>query len=147
MPFDHPPDERYVEIALRALRYHREHSRLSTLHTLYLRCRGRCQYCLGLTWPSMPQPILGEIGSAVATLDHKIPLSRGGEKSGMANLTLACSHCNGEKADMMADEYWRWKFWVANREGSSNGMGTAGQQRHAAQALGRGAQERAVERV
>jgi 5-methylcytosine-specific restriction endonuclease McrA len=145
MAFDHPPDERYVEFALRALRYHREHSRLSTLHTLYLRCRGRCQYCLGLTWPSMPQPILGEIGMSVATLDHKIPLSRGGE-SGMANLTVACSHCNGEKADMMADEYWRWKFWVANRE-STNGMGTAGQLGQLTQAPGGRAQERAVERV
>ena len=38
------------------------------------------------------------------SVDHVIPLSRGGSNK-QDNVVLACQKCNGEKADMTADEY------------------------------------------
>lgn len=38
------------------------------------------------------------------TLDHKIPLSRGG-KSNLSNLVFCCWNCNQEKDDMTDSEY------------------------------------------
>lgn len=38
------------------------------------------------------------------TLDHKVPMSRGGDDS-LGNLVLACSRCNELKDDMTEEEF------------------------------------------
>jgi 5-methylcytosine-specific restriction endonuclease McrA len=43
-------------------------------------------------------------GDRLATIDHKIPLSRGGSWKRF-NLTCACKGCNGEKGDLTAEEF------------------------------------------
>jgi 5-methylcytosine-specific restriction endonuclease McrA len=45
-----------------------------------------------------------DVGDQLATIDHKIPLSRGGSWKRF-NLTCACRRCNSEKGNMTADEY------------------------------------------
>ncbi|WP_422388695.1 HNH endonuclease [Afipia carboxidovorans] len=40
----------------------------------------------------------------LATIDHRIPLSRGGTWK-RRNLTCACRRCNNEKGDMTEDEF------------------------------------------
>lgn len=47
-------------------------------------------------------------GDRLATIDHKVPLSRGGSWKRF-NLTCACRRCNGEKADMTVEEYSDWR--------------------------------------
>ena len=39
------------------------------------------------------------------TIDHIIPLSRGGYKNVLSNMVLACSRCNGSKADLTPQEW------------------------------------------
>lgn len=39
-----------------------------------------------------------------ATLDHEVPLSRGG-LSTLSNMRLCCSSCNNKKGDMLLDEF------------------------------------------
>lgn len=39
-----------------------------------------------------------------ATLDHRVPRSRGGDNSA-GNLVLACQGCNRTKGDMMPEEF------------------------------------------
>ena len=53
---------------------------------LYLRDNGQCQYCGQ------------EIERHVATLDHVLPVSKGG-KTTWENSTTACAPCNALKAD------------------------------------------------
>ena len=53
---------------------------------VYLRDNGQCQYC-GVT-----------IERKLATLDHVIPVSKGG-KSTWDNCTTACGSCNSNKSD------------------------------------------------
>lgn len=68
------------------------------------RCKmqnGRCAYC--------GDEIVVEAKQSsqlkkVATLDHVIPLSRGGEDH-FENSVAACKSCNHEKKDMTSDEY------------------------------------------
>lgn len=59
--------------------------RVSRRH-IYLRDRYRCQYC-GTT-----------VNEKNATLDHVIPVSKGG-KSNWTNLTTACKPCNYSKSN------------------------------------------------
>ena len=53
---------------------------------VYLRDEGTCQYCAK------------EIDRKVSTLDHVLPVSKGG-KSTWENCTTACASCNSNKSD------------------------------------------------
>lgn len=59
--------------------------------------KGRCHYC-GAAVPA-----------SELTMDHVIPLSRGG-KSEKANLVTACKDCNTKKKEWMPLE---WEKWLA----------------------------------
>ena len=41
-----------------------------------------------------------------ATVDHKVPVSRGGRKLGAANKVLACASCNTDKGKLTEGEYF-----------------------------------------
>lgn len=57
-----------------------------------------CSYCGG-------QVVSGVFGGQqLATIDHKIPLSRGGTWK-RYNLTCACRRCNAMKKNMTAEEF------------------------------------------
>ena len=55
-----------------------------------------CPYCLN------------EFSAEDATLDHKLPRSRGG-KTEPRNITICCKYCNSEKGALTAEEYELWK--------------------------------------
>lgn len=75
--------------------------------------KGLCAYCRRRT--EMPSLIPGKHHDLTATVEHIIPVSRGGKMKG-ANATLACSFCNNLKGDMtphkwaeymmMTPEWW-----------------------------------------
>lgn len=44
------------------------------------------------------------VGRRTRTIDHMMPLSRGGKHS-VSNLALACRNCNNKKADMTLVEF------------------------------------------
>lgn len=61
-------------------------------------CGGVCTYC-GV------EVIIGiRAYGRLATIDHKVPLSRGGTWKRF-NLTCACKNCNNEKGTMTVEEY------------------------------------------
>ncbi len=47
------------------------------------------------------------LGRREKTIDHKIPLSRGGEHT-YSNLVVACKQCNNDKSDMTENEYYEY---------------------------------------
>lgn len=70
----------------------------------------RCYYCT--------RTFEGD-GRRGRTLDHLIPLSRGGTHE-MSNLVLACSKCNGVKGDMTWWEYFATDEFRRRREDAMN---------------------------
>lgn len=64
---------------------------------------GRCAYC-GCELDTRPLHQPGRDTSACATIDHILPVSRGGTDAA-ANLTLACRRCNVAKGDRTAEEF------------------------------------------
>jgi len=60
--------------------------------------RGRCYYCGA------------EVPASALTMDHLIPLIRGG-RSNKANLVAACKECNSRKKHMLPME---WEAYVAS---------------------------------
>lgn len=63
----------------------------SYLRNAWNRQKGQCRYCKRLV------PIED------ATIDHVIPISRGGGNKG--NTVMACWPCNNRKGDMAADQF------------------------------------------
>jgi 5-methylcytosine-specific restriction endonuclease McrA len=63
-----------------------KHSVRFSRGNIYLRDNGECQYC-GIS-----------IERKEATLDHVVPVSKGG-KSTWENCTTACAPCNASKSD------------------------------------------------
>ena len=59
----------------------------------------RCHYCgkSGLVEDAAHAPTLGS--AFLATIDHVVPLSRGGAVRAETNLVVACYPCNQRKAD------------------------------------------------
>ena len=89
-------DDRYVrEVDDDTLR--REKGRARALRqTSWWRRRiatGRCHYCQR------------EVGAKALTLDHVVPLVRGG-RSIRANMVAACKDCNNKKQSLLA---WEWQ--------------------------------------
>lgn len=83
------------------------HFRISRRKRIIEFCGWICYYCqrdLG----KLPITSRGPWGlSGAITIDHKIPLSRGGTNEDI-NLVIACWHCNVvKKGDMTADEYFK----------------------------------------
>jgi len=62
-----------------------------TRENIYKRDNFECVYC-------------GQTTKKLLTLDHVIPQSKGGPNA-WDNLVTACKKCNGEKADLMVEEY------------------------------------------
>lgn len=60
----------------------------------------RCDYCRR----SMRRKARKDKSWLTATLDHVVPISRGGRNQ-RSNLVAACSGCNSAKGSMSADEY------------------------------------------
>ena len=59
---------------------------------IYLRDNALCHYCKR------------HLNVCDATIDHKIPVSKGGNNA-LENLLLCCSNCNNDKSDLDYDEY------------------------------------------
>jgi 5-methylcytosine-specific restriction protein A len=57
---------------------------------------GRCHYCQR------------EVGAKALTLDHVVPLVRGG-RSIRANMVAACKECNNKKQSLLA---WEWQAYL-----------------------------------
>lgn len=80
---------------VRAVRFHyvrRKHIRFSR-ENVWLRDRGRCQYC----GKQVPRRGGGN------TYDHVTPRARGG-KTEWTNIVTACNHCNSAKKDMSVEQ-------------------------------------------
>jgi 5-methylcytosine-specific restriction endonuclease McrA len=54
------------------------------------------------------------VGPRALTLDHLVPLIRGG-RSIRANMVPACKDCNNKKKSLLP---WEWEAYVATREGA-----------------------------
>lgn len=65
---------------------------LAELIHVYLAHGRECAYC-------------GKVGGELPDPDHVVPLSRGGSNS-ITNIVPACRRCNGDKRDLLLDE-WR----------------------------------------
>lgn len=77
---------------------------------LFYTCAGRCFYCRRTT--EMPH-LLRPNHALTATVDHMVPLCRGGAMKG-GNTTLACALCNHLKADASLQDWI--EFTVTNPE-------------------------------
>ena len=75
---------RNVSIPRRMIRANRRNLLLRDAHT--------CQYC-GL-----------QAGPVELTIDHVIPVSRGGTSNSWENQVVACKRCNGRKANHLPEE-------------------------------------------
>lgn len=67
---------------------------------------GRCWYChreTQLPGPGQIKPFPSNV--LIATVDHKIPLCRGGDPIARSNLVIACDRCNQAKGEKTAAEF------------------------------------------
>lgn len=64
---------------------------------LHIKSNGICHYCEKPT-------VIGKECDLKATVDHYIPISRGGWDS-PSNWVLACWKCNNTKANLMPNEF------------------------------------------
>jgi 5-methylcytosine-specific restriction endonuclease McrA len=64
---------------------------------------GRCHYCGG------------QVGSRELTMDHIVPLIRGG-RSGRGNVVPACKECNNRKKSLLPVEWEEYLRRLAARE-------------------------------
>ena len=79
--------------------------KVSTSGIIYKRCYfdwgGRCAYC------GMGLPRIKRLGKVQATVDHFIPLSKGGQNA-RSNRVLACFDCNMAKDNIDPRESNQW---------------------------------------
>lgn len=92
-------------------------SMTSTRRQLFNKHGGRCVYCQRKT--QMPSMLPGANHQLTATIDHILPLCRGGTMKG-DNITLACQRCNGLKGDMTPHQWAEYmmlnpKWWEGTR--------------------------------
>jgi 5-methylcytosine-specific restriction endonuclease McrA len=75
-------------------------TKLSTLakrrRALLQHADARCYYCSA--------PLTDPLHGREASIDHKLPVSRGGTNS-VENTVLACFPCNKDKGDMTEEEF------------------------------------------
>lgn len=67
------------------------------------RTKSHCEYCSTIVGPANG-PSVQEGRVRAATLDHRVPLSRGGTWK-LSNLACACEPCNRRKSDATEAEY------------------------------------------
>lgn len=87
-------------------------------YSVYLRVRDRiaqdngwcCAYCEDIVSARFNS------GDKLATITHRIPLSRGGTWK-RYNLACACRSCNEEKSNMTDEEYRFYQFLANHVEG------------------------------
>jgi len=60
-----------------------------------------CHYCGKRDLVQEENPVNGRQPANMATIDHVIPLSKGGAKDDPDNLVIACQRCNEKKADKL----------------------------------------------
>lgn len=72
---------------------------------------GRCFYCSAELREPAPN---GTVSHRDCTLDHKLPLSRGGEHH-WENVVASCLRCNREKGDKTVEEF-KGEGWVSPTE-------------------------------
>jgi 5-methylcytosine-specific restriction endonuclease McrA len=72
-----------------------QNDRLKRLH----KKNPRCHYC------KRPTKLMGQNLPNKATLDHIVPLSRGGSPDGGPNTVLACNECNSAKGNATLEEF------------------------------------------
>lgn len=60
-----------------------------------------CEYCAVLVLNGVRRR-----GYALATADHRVPISRGGADA-LPNLAVSCKPCNSRKGSLTADEFTR----------------------------------------
>lgn len=84
-------------------------SMTGTRRALFNAHGGICAYCRRKT--EMPSLLPGKHHDLIATVEHIVPLCRGGNMRG-DNITLACAACNSMKADMTPHQ-WA-EFMMAN---------------------------------
>jgi 5-methylcytosine-specific restriction endonuclease McrA len=70
---------------------------------IFLQANYRCRYCRRSISTEVPSD-----HPRKATIDHKMPLSRGGSND-VDNLVASCAACNHEKSDMCDGEYTWFK--------------------------------------
>ena len=58
-----------------------------------------CHYCGKRNLVREENPVTGRQPANMATIDHVMPLSKGGAKEDPDNCVIACQSCNEEKAD------------------------------------------------
>lgn len=80
----------------------RPSSMKTTMLDLWRKAEGACHYCRRATLrpTKLPRPH----SDLKATIDHVVPLSKGGAVRG-DNVVLACALCNNLKADMMPEDW------------------------------------------
>ncbi len=77
----------------------------------------KCKYCEKLLYSDVPYKVLKKPKERfykriknipkdlIATVDHVIPLSKGGEKFNESNLVICCPECNTSKSNKLLDEW------------------------------------------
>jgi len=61
----------------------------------------RCHYCGRRDLVREENPMTGRQPANMATIDHVVPVSKGGPKEDPNNCVIACQGCNSRKADKM----------------------------------------------
>jgi 5-methylcytosine-specific restriction protein A len=100
--------DRYArEVGDEALRREKARARALRQTTWWRRrlATGRCHYC-GRT-----------VGAKALTLDHVVPLVRGG-RSIRANMVACCKDCNNKKQSLLA---WEWQAYLDSFDPSADG--------------------------
>lgn len=101
----HPDHEQKTMVYIGSIVRNRPKKRPSmtgTRRRLFTEHGALCAYCRRQT--EMPSLLPGNHHDLIATVEHIIPVSRGGNMKG-DNLTLACSLCNGLKGDMTPHQW------------------------------------------
>lgn len=92
-------------------------SMTGTRRALFNKHAGICAYCRRRT--EMPSQLPGKHHDLVATVEHIVPLSRGGAMRG-DNITLACAGCNSMKANMTPHQWAEYmmdnpQWWLRSK--------------------------------
>lgn len=94
----------------------RRHLLMKMGYSVYHKVRGRiaqdsnwkCDYC------GSPVALVPDDPGKLATIDHRIPGSRGGTWK-KYNLACACKQCNEEKCNMTDEEYRYYLILIGRR--------------------------------
>ena len=83
-----------------------------------IRPRGNCYYCQKQVFKTSTGRPGESLKHNEATIDHKLPLVRGGLND-LNNRVIACHQCNNTKGDMAEDEF---RFYLNDKSKLSCGI-------------------------